>query len=249
MIDSLEPMWYNISKSCERFLPRLLQSEIFMDIQLLYQDRDLLLCRKPAGVPSQPDPSGQPDLLSALQRSYPTASLIHRLDTPTGGVMVFGLTAAATAKLCTLVQDHERFQKEYLAVLSKAPIETEGQMRDYLYHDKRANKAYVTDGARKGSKEAVLNYRVLDTAADGHTLVLVRLHTGRTHQIRVQFASRGLPLAGDGKYGSREKCPYIGLWAYRLTFPHPVTGKPISVSAQPETDLSPWQYFPFHSTL
>jgi len=214
-----------------------------MDVQILYQDRDLLLVRKPAGVPSQPDPSGQPDLLSELQRDYPTASLIHRLDTPTGGAMVFGLTPKATAKLGALVQDHSRFCKEYLAVLSSPPTEVEGRLTDYLYHDKQKNKAFVTDGKRKGSKEAVLDYKVLSTLPDGHTLVLVRLHTGRTHQIRVQFASRGLPLVGDGKYGSREKAPYIGLWAFRLTFTHPITGKELTATALPDTEILPWSLF------
>lgn len=214
-----------------------------MNLQILYMDRDLLLCRKPAGVPSQPDPSKQADLLSVLSSSYKTASLIHRLDTPTGGVMVFGLNSGATAKLCTLVQDHERFKKEYLAVLSKPPADDCGELHDFLYHDKRTNKSFVTDGRRKGSKEAVLDYRVLAKAEDGHALVLVRLHTGRTHQIRVQFASRGLPLAGDGKYGSREKCPYIGLWAYKITFPHPISDQPVSAVAKPDTTASPWNYF------
>lgn len=214
-----------------------------LDIEILYRDSDLLLCRKLAGVPSQPDPSGQPDLLTALQASYKTASLVHRLDTPTGGIMVFGLTPKATAKLCALVQDHARFQKEYLAVITGSIAEPEGQMRDYLYHDKRANKSFVTDGGRKGSKEAVLDYRVLATDEEGRTLVLVRLHTGRTHQIRVQFASRGYPLAGDGKYGSRDKCPYIGLWAYRLTFPHPITGKNVTASTCPDLGIRPWSHF------
>ena len=116
-------------------------------------------------------------------------------------------------------------------------------MTDYLFHDKHKNKAYVTDSKRKGSKEAILDYRVISTLPGGHSLVLIRLHTGRTHQIRVQFASRGLPLVGDGKYGSREKAPYIGLWAYRLTFPHPVTGKEITVSACPNTEIMPWCLF------
>lgn len=219
-----------------------------MDISILYQDRDLLLLRKPAGVPSQPDPSGQPDLLSALQATQPTASLIHRLDIPTGGVMVFGLTPKATAKLCALVQDHAAFRKEYLAVLSAPPAEAEGRLTDHLFHDKQKNKAFVTDGGRKGSKEAVLDYRVLSTLPDGHTIVLVRLHTGRTHQIRVQLASRGLPLVGDGKYGSREKAPFIGLWAFRLSFLHPVTGKPISIEALPAPDVFPWSLFPQNQT-
>ncbi len=214
-----------------------------MDVQILYKDRDLLLVRKPAGVPSQPDPSGQPDLLSQLQRENPTASLIHRLDTPTGGVMVYGLTPKATAKLGTLVQDHSLFCKEYLAVLSALPAEAEGRLTDYLFHDKQKNKAFVTDGKRKGSKEAALDYKILSTIPDGHTLVLIRLYTGRTHQIRVQLASRGLPLVGDGKYGSREKAPFIGLWAYRLSFPHPITGKELTATAIPDTKILPWSLF------
>ena len=214
-----------------------------MKLEIVYQDRELLLVSKPAGMPSQPDPSGQVDLLSTLQANHPTASLIHRLDTPTGGVMVFGLSSRSTAKLCTLVQDHNRFCKEYMAVLSAPPPESEGCLTDFLFHDKQKNKAFVTDGKRKGSKEAILDYRVLSTLPDGHTLVLVRLHTGRTHQIRIQFASRGLPLVGDGKYGSREKAPFIGLWAYRLTFPHPATGKEIAVSVCPDSDILPWNFF------
>lgn len=214
-----------------------------MDIPILYQDRDLLLCRKPAGIPSQPDPSGQADLLSTLQVSHQTARLIHRLDTPTGGIMVFGLTPKATAKLGTLVQDHTLFQKEYLAVLASPPTEPQGQLKDFLYHDKRTNKAFVTGKERKGSKEAILDYTVLETTEDGRTLVRVRLHTGRTHQIRIQFASRGLPLVGDGKYGSREKCPFIGLWAYKLTFPHPITGKTISEQTIPDLEAAPWSFF------
>ena len=212
-------------------------------MKILYVDKDLILCQKPAGIPSQPDPSGQLDLLTSLQAQYPTASLIHRLDTPTGGVMVFGLSLKSTAKLCTLVQDHETFCKEYLAVLPVPPAESEGMFRDFLFHDKQKNKAFVTDGKRRGSKEAVLDYHTLTTLPDGHTLVLVRLHTGRTHQIRVQFASRGLPLVGDGKYGSREKVPYIGLWAYRLTFPHPFTGKRVSACTTPDVETLPWSLF------
>jgi 23S rRNA pseudouridine1911/1915/1917 synthase len=214
-----------------------------MEVQILFEDKDLLLCRKTAGVPSQPDPSGQPDLITALSGHRPFIRLIHRLDTPTGGIMAFGLSPKSTAKLCELVQDHDRFQKEYLAVLSKPPIDDCGELRDFLFHDKRTNKSFATDGARKGSKEAILNYRVLAKAEDGHTLILVRLRTGRTHQIRVQFASRGFPLVGDGKYGSREKCPYIGLWAYKLTFPHPINGKTLSCSACPDETQSPWNLF------
>ena len=216
---------------------------------VLYRDRDLILVQKAPGMPSQPDPSGQTDLLSAIQAVYPTARLIHRLDTPTGGVMVFGLTPAATAKLSALVQDHSLFQKEYLAVTASPPAEETGTLRDFLFHDKQKNKAFVTDGKRKGSKEAVLDYRVLATTSDGHALLLIRLHTGRTHQIRVQLASRGFPLVGDGKYGSREKTPFIGLWAYRLTFPHPITGVPVTAAADPDPATLPWSLFPCISSF
>ncbi len=214
-----------------------------MTDRILYTDKDLLLVCKPAGVPAQPDPSGQADLLTSLQMNYPTAHLVHRLDTPTGGVMVFGLSDKAIARLSAMVQDHIAFLKEYLAVVPAPPASPEGELCDRLYHDKRQNKAFVVDSDRKGAKEAILSYRTLTTAEDGHTLLAVRLHTGRTHQIRVQLASRGLPLCGDGKYGSREKCPFIGLWACRLTFPHPLTGKPVSAEAFPDCTDKPWSYF------
>ena len=214
-----------------------------MDVKILYCDRDILLCEKPAGMPSQPDPSGQMDLLSALAENRKNVSLVHRLDTPTGGVMAFALSQKAASKFGALVQDHEKFKKEYLAVLPAMPEKEQGTLCDILFHDKRLNKAFVVDKARKGAKEASLEYRVISTLDDGRTLVLVRLHTGRTHQIRVQFASRGLPLAGDGKYGSREKCPFIALWAYRLTFPHPVTGKTVSAVSEPNAETLPWSCF------
>ncbi len=212
-------------------------------MEILFADRDLLLCRKPAGQPAQPDLSGRPDLLSELAQVYPAVRLIHRLDTPTGGVMVFGLTPASTARLCTLVQEHERFIKEYLAVLPSPLSEPAGEWQDYLYHDKRMNKAYVVDNARRGAKSAKLAYRTLAVTPNGHTLVLVRLYTGRTHQIRVQFASRGYPLLGDGKYGSRVKCPTVGLWSYRMTFPHPQNGQTVTATALPDAHEHPWADF------
>lgn len=214
-----------------------------MQIEILYQDQYLLLCRKPAGVPSQPDQSGQEDLLGALQERFDYAGLVHRLDTPTGGVMVYALTPSVTGKLSALVQDHEAFCKEYLAVTAVAPKQPEGEFIDLLFHDKRRNKSFPVDKKRGGSKEARLYYQTLAVSDDGHALIKVRLYTGRTHQIRVQFASRGMPLCGDGKYGSREKCPYIALWSYHTAFKHPVTRRKVDAACLPPDDLYPWSIF------
>ena len=215
-----------------------------MSVCILYEDRDLILCCKPAGMPSQPDPTGQIDLLSTLTREIGVpVGLVHRLDTPTGGIMVFGRNRDATTRLSQLVQDHKVFQKEYLAVLPSPPSPPSGELEDYLFHDQRQNKSFIVESSRKGCKRAILHYTTLETLEDGRTLVLVRLLTGRTHQIRIQFASRGLPLLGDGKYGSRQKCPYIALWAYRLTFPHPSTGKAITAPSLPSPDTEPWREF------
>jgi 23S rRNA pseudouridine1911/1915/1917 synthase len=212
-------------------------------MRILYEDAHLLLCEKPQGMPSQPDPTGQVSLLDALREAHPTVGLVHRLDTPTGGVMLFSKMPAMTGKLSALVQEHESFVKEYLAVLPTAPDKPEAIWEDILFHDKTKNKSFAVSAPRKGAKTAKLSYRVLDIAPDGHALVLIRLYTGRTHQIRVQAASRGLPLVGDGKYGSREKAPYIALWSHRATLPHPVTGKTVVGVSLPPADVFPWSLF------
>ncbi len=214
-----------------------------MSIDVLYNDCHLLIAVKPAGMPSQPDKSGQADLLTVLSCTFPQIKLVHRLDTPTGGLMVFGLTPPATAALSKLVQDHTAFCKAYLAVIPTPLSKKEGELTDHLYHDQKQNRSFCVSTPRKGTKEAHLAYRTLAVSAEGHALLSVRLFTGRTHQIRVQMAARGRPLVGDGKYGSREKCPYFGLWAASLSFPHPITGRPIEAYAPPPIDRAPWSSF------
>lgn len=224
-------------------------------IEILYEDHYMLVVRKLPGLPSQPDHTGQRDLFTCLSATRPQLRLVHRLDTPTGGVMMFAQTPRVAAQLSAQVQDHEHSVKLYLCILPAEPDVEEGLWRDYLFHDARANRTYVVSPpaegckARAGVKEARLRYRVLETDTLGHALVMVRLYTGRTHQIRTQFSARGWPLLGDGKYGSREKCLVSqgksgpALWSYALSCTHPVTGKPLSFTALPEVRMHPWSAF------
>lgn len=211
--------------------------------KILYEDTHLLLIEKPVGIPSQ---DGEGDCLPnrMIERGYPV-KVVHRLDKPTGGVMVYARTDKAAAKLSALVGQHDQFQKEYLAVVQGIPAESEGTLTDLLYHDIRKNKSYAVDRMRKGVREAKLDFAVLETVNTNEgifSLVRVRLHTGRTHQIRVQFASRKMPLYGDSRYGG-VKGANLGLWSYRLTLPHPITGKTLSAQSNPDWDIAPWCYF------
>lgn len=182
---------------------------------IIYEDDALLVCVKPRGVLSAADASGQPSVASLLapRTLYP----VHRLDRQTVGLMVFAKTPQAAATLSAEL--HESFCKEYLAVCEGVFHDPEGECTDLLFHDRSKNKTYVVQRKRAGVKEARLAYRVL--AADGeHTALLLRLFTGRTHQIRVQLASRGHPLLGDKKYGAKTGGA-LQLYAYRLSFRHP----------------------------
>lgn len=210
------------------------------DIKILYEDRSLIVCVKPCGLASQKDLSGNQDLLTLLNEKYKDVYLVHRLDTATGGVMVYARGKASAAKLSEAVQNHEEFEKTYLVVLDKAPEQFEGELIDFLFHDKRQNKSFVVKSDRKGSKEAKLKYKVLQVNESGNALVLVRLFTGRSHQIRVQFASRKTPVYGDGKYGSRCKMKGFALWSYKLAFTHPFTKERIECECYPEHDTTPW---------
>lgn len=178
---------------------------------VLYEDAALVVCVKPRGVLAAADASGKRSMadLLAPRTVYP----VHRLDRETVGLMVFAKTREAAAALSA--QLGEGFCKEYLAQCETPPTPPEGELEDLLYHDRGKNKTYVVARKRSGVRPARLSYRVLCGG-----LVLVRLHTGRTHQIRVQFASRGWPLCGDRKYGAKTGGA-LGLWAYRLRFCHP----------------------------
>ena len=198
-------------------------------MEILEQNAAYVVCIKPAGIPSQGEGlDAMPVRLAAEVGGeiYP----VHRLDQAVGGVMVYARTKQAAAALSRAIQEG-RMEKDYLAVLTKPMAEASGTLRDLLYHDRVKNKTYVVKRKRNGVKEAVLDYETLASGAEG-TLVRVHLHTGRTHQIRVQFASRGCPLAGDGKYGGRGSAPL--LWSYRLAFPDPRDGTMRIFERRPE---------------
>ena len=183
---------------------------------VFYEDEQLLVCHKPAGVLSAKDASGKSAMsdLLAPRRVYP----VQRLDREVSGLMVFAKTPEAAAFLSARMQDG--FSKEYLAVCEQTPPEDEAELADLLFHDRAKNKTYVVKRKRAGVKEAKLFYRVEARAADGRALLRIRLYTGRTHQIRVQLASRGCPLCGDKKYGAKSG-GVLALCSWRLSFPHP----------------------------
>ena len=209
-------------------------------MEILYQDNRIVVAVKPAGVLSTDEPGGMPSL---LRQALDTDCIrtVHRLDAQTGGVMVFARSRMAASLLSQQVRKRQ-FSKRYLAVVHGTPQPACGEMRDLLGRDSVRRVTYVTDAPSADTREALLTYETLDTA-DGLSLVRVQLHTGRTHQIRVQFASRGLPLAGDRKYGFPEDdTATLALWAYQLSFTHPQTGQEMSFThLPPETD--PWIRF------
>ncbi len=213
---------------------------------ILYEDADVLVAVKPAGILSEPAANKKgADILALLEASaasrgerlflYP----VHRLDRETGGIMVFAKSAAAAARLSAAITGGET-EKEYLAVIEGRPASPEGALCDLLFFDRARGKSYVVTRPRRGVKEARLFYTAERefAAEDGspRTLLRIRLETGRTHQIRVQFASRGTPLVGDRRYGAKTG-GRLALFATRLSFPHPRDGRRMAFSALPDGEF------------
>lgn len=216
-----------------------------MSLTVLYEDRWLVAAVKPAGVLSEDTP-GAASMPALLRKHYGASGqngqifTVHRLDKIVGGVMLFSRRKEITGKLTAAIRDRQ-ITKEYLAVLRGHPCEPAGEYTDLLFHDAAHNKSFVVTRMRKGVREASLSYETL-SRTEALTLVKVTLHTGRTHQIRVQFSHRGLPLLGDIRYGSRDDRCGAALWSYHVAFCHPVTGKPVSLTCPPPEEY-PWTLF------
>lgn len=228
------------------------------NLTVLYEDNQIIVVVKPQNVPVQADSSGDDDLLSAVKRyikekySKPGEAyigLVHRLDRPTGGVMVFARTSKAAARLQEQMKNG-LFEKKYLAVTVGMPRDRQGRLSQYLVKDEKNNMVRVVPTALEGAKKAELEYKVLEIVGPV-SLVDIKLITGRSHQARVQMQSMGTPIFGDARYGgdTLAKGHNLALWAYELRFYHPVNKNPFVFKVFPPLDETPWNVFPVESHI
>ena len=206
-------------------------------MEIIYQDRDIVVCVKPPRVLSTDEPGGMPELIrNALGEENANVRTVHRLDRAVSGLMVFARRAKAASELSRQIRENE-FQKEYLAIVHGHP-EKEDRWTDLLLRNKQERKTYIVTDPGKDVQEAILTYQVLNRTED-LSRVRIQLITGRTHQIRAQFSGRGYPLVGDRKYSLLEDECEIALWSYRLAFHHPYSGKPMEFVLEPPASY-PW---------
>ena len=220
-------------------------------MEILYEDSRILVCLKPAGVISADDgPGCMPDLVRQyLNDKTACVRTVHRLDAAVSGVMVFARSQMAASILSEQIREHV-LEKEYLAVVHGRFEDREGEMEDLLWYNRSLRKARVMDAPGKDVRRARLSYAVLGYAAQQDaSLVKIRLHTGRTHQIRIQFSSRNHALLGDRKYGDTPDTDSpIALWSWRISFRHPQTDAPVSFCALPPR-RAPWNLFDVSAAL
>ena len=222
-----------------------------MNIKIIYEDNHLLVVEKPVNMLSQEDETGDPDILSILKQDIKIRynkpgnvylGLVHRLDRPVGGAMVFAKTSKAASRLSEQIRTG-KFMKYYLAVINGRPDKEKDRLEDYLVKDKAKNIVYVVDKENKEGKKAVLEYKVFECKY-ALSLVEIKLLTGRPHQIRVQFANMGHPLYGDQKYGNEEtqQKRQIALWSNKIILQHPTTKEEMEFTSFPPEE-SPWNLF------
>lgn len=218
-----------------------------MDLKVLYEDNHIIVVEKPVNIPSQGDKTGDLDMLTIIKQYIKEKynkpgevylGLVHRLDRPTGGVMVFARTSKAASRLSEQVRD-KKMHKKYLCIVDGKMEKQAGSMRDFLLKNEKTNTSKVVKEGTKNAKEALLDYEVIKYNEEiNMSVVKVDLHTGRHHQIRVQFASRGHSLSGDQKYGTRGRGKGLALWAYSLSFSHPTTKEELTFEDYPEITSS-----------
>ncbi len=221
------------------------------DLTILHEDNHIIVVMKPQGLASCGDESGDDSMLEQVRRYVKEKynkpgnvyiGLIHRLDRPTGGIMVFAKTSKAASRLAEQMRGGD-FEKKYLAVLVGVPKEPKATLVNYLKKNPVNNMVYICTQTTDGAKLASLEYRVLEEKG-GHCLTEIKLHTGRTHQIRVQMAGISHPVYGDMRYGGESaKKGNLALWAYSLTFTHPVTKERLRFMLEPPAENVPWKYF------
>lgn len=211
-----------------------------MMLNVIYEDNHIIVVEKPSGVPTQADESGVLDMQSLLKQYLKEkynkpgnvfVGIVHRLDRNVGGIMVFAKTSKGASRLSEEIRSR-RFHKRYIAILDGVLDKKEDVLEDYLLKDEKLNKVSVVHEGVGGAKYAKLDYKVIKASKD-RTMVAINLHTGRAHQIRVQFASRGHALIGDTKYG-KIKGDRILLWAYEIEFKHPVKDEIVKFSLMPD---------------
>ena len=213
-------------------------------MKVLFEDNQIIVVEKPFNIPSQGDKTGDTDMLSMVKdyvkEKYNKPGnvyigLVHRLDRPTGGVMVFARTSKAAGRLSDEIRER-KIQKTYLAICNGKFDEKKGTMKDYLWKDEKKNTSYVVKASKKNAKEAILDYEVLKyDEKEDVSLVKIDLHTGRHHQIRVQFSSRMHALYGDTKYYGKGGNAQLCLWAYKLSLIHPTTKEELTYIDLPES--------------
>ena len=212
---------------------------------VIYEDNHIIVVQKIPNVPSQSDKTGDIDMLTLvknyIKEKYQKPGnvylgLVHRLDRPVGGVMIFAKTSKAASRLSEEVRNNS-FKKTYLAVVDGKIEKTKGTLEDYLYKDERNNISKVVDKNKKNAKIAILDYEVITyDEAKNLSLLKINLHTGRHHQIRVQLSNFGHSIFGDQKYGTRGQGKQIALWAYKLEIIHPTTKKKMTFNNLPESN-------------
>ena len=212
-------------------------------MKIIYEDNHIIVVEKPVNIPSQADKTGDEDMLTLVKKYIKEKynkpgevylGLVHRLDRPTGGVMVFAKTSKAASRLSEQVRNKD-FVKKYLCIIDGKMEKEEGTLKDYLYKNEKNNMSRIAKPNEKNAKEAILDYKIIKYNEEINLSVAeILLHTGRHHQIRVQFSSRNHSLYGDQKYGTRGRGKQLALWAYSLSILHPITKERMEFKAYPE---------------